>query len=197
MEQDAVPTKIMTAEKRVVLYKPPREGDTTPFIHQGITTISIPRPLKFRANSIESFLWIKFIRDFSAYERKIEWQLELSEEIPYEKFMAFPPPGALFTDAKGLSEWTTNYRRDLFYWRRGPNFVSIKDARAFPPRVLTTDKAETFTTFLQCVSGLPKASADADAIDELLSEGLVIMVGGMYLALPHRIRRWPVPCSAI
>ncbi|MET8563250.1 DUF5825 family protein [Streptomyces flaveolus] len=85
--------------------------------------------------------------------------------------------------------------------RRGPDFVTVLDRRERGTAVrLILDHPALHATFLRLLEPTPVPELDAterEALGLLAAERLVLTGGDWAVTLPPRVRRWPVPCTAI
>jgi hypothetical protein len=85
--------------------------------------------------------------------------------------------------------------------RRGPDFITVLDRGERGTAVrLTRDHPGLLGTFLRLLEPTPVAALDPverEALTLLAAERLVLAGGGWAVTLPPRVRRWPVPCTAI
>ncbi|MEV7684964.1 RiPP maturation radical SAM C-methyltransferase [Streptomyces bungoensis] len=89
----------------------------------------------------------------------------------------------------------------VLYHRRGPGFVTVMDRREPGTAVrLTLDHPALVAAFDLLAEPTPLDALDPvqrEAVRLLAAERLVRVESGRAVALPPRIRRWPVPCTAI
>ncbi|MFF9645006.1 DUF5825 family protein [Kitasatospora aureofaciens] len=96
--------------------------------------------------------------------------------------------------------WEEAFRYGLCYFRRGPGFITIKDARAENDIHLTLDHPDLIATFMAGRTPLPAERLTAtqrEAVGLLIAENLMYRVGDVLLTLPTHMRRWPVPFSTV
>ncbi|MFY0580666.1 DUF5825 family protein [Cystobacter fuscus] len=102
-----------------------------------------------------------------------------------------------------LERWREGHAYGRCYWRSGPGFVLVRDCRVGRDAArFTIDDPATLRTFLALgiprrVSEVRTDAAAEDALVRLLEERLVLQLGEWLVALPYRLRRWPVPAMAI
>ena len=139
------------------------------------------------------------LREVALLGPQVSWRGRLTGAIDIALLCHLPPPEALeHGDAEG---WRATYRYGSCYYRRGPGFIEIKDARD-PSTVLrsmldTPDMVGAFTACLApvVVAGLPEAQREI--IARLTDRGLVLTAGGRAVALPYRMSKWPVPFLSV
>jgi hypothetical protein len=101
-----------------------------------------------------------------------------------------PPPA----DARDR-RWTEVFRYGLCHFRVGPGFVTVVDhRRGTTAPILLRDPAEI--AILHELAE-PRACPASPAFSRLVDRGLVLRHAGKALSLPYRLRRWPIPCTAI
>jgi hypothetical protein len=89
----------------------------------------------------------------------------------------------------------------MLYHRRGPDFITVMDRRERPASVrFTLDHPVLYATFATAQEPTDLGELDAvqrEAVDLLATERLALIADGWAVALPPRLRRWPVPCTGI
>ncbi|MER8012228.1 RiPP maturation radical SAM C-methyltransferase [Streptomyces sp. NPDC094149] len=119
--------------------------------------------------------------------------------------------GLLFRDGRtfvSLPTWGEPVRVDepghaygMLYHRRGPDFVTVMDRRDKEASARYTlddpDLLATFDLLQEPVSVAELSDVQREAVALLAGEGLARVTDGQAVALPPRIRRWPVPCTGI
>jgi hypothetical protein len=58
---------------------------------------------------------------------------------------------------------------------------------------LTVHRPDLIETFLRCRAPTAVADLARDAVETLLEERLLLMLGEQVVTLPYRMKRWPVP----
>ncbi|MEU3981152.1 DUF5825 family protein [Streptomyces sp. NPDC026672] len=112
-----------------------------------------------------------------------------------------PPPTELPGERAGSADWRAGHTPGLLYHRRGPDFISVLDRREPGATARYTldhpDLRAAFHTLLAPtrLDTLPSRHREAAAL--LAAERLALVTDGWAVTLPPRVRRWPVPCTAI
>ncbi|MFG2777294.1 DUF5825 family protein [Streptomyces prunicolor] len=112
-----------------------------------------------------------------------------------------PPPAEHPGETSQLTDWRAGYAYGMCYHRRGPDFVSVTDRRHRPASArFALDHPDLIAAFdtLQAATLVDAlSSVHREALDLLAAERLALVTGGWAVALPPRLRRWPVPCTGI
>lgn len=115
-----------------------------------------------------------------------------------------PPSSVCSHNEDGqLETWIAAHRYGMFFWRQGPGFVVIKDQRpeGAPARFVIGDQPflDVFHRALVPTAReeLAVAPAAEAALTRLVSEGIVLETGPLVIALPYRMRRWPIPAFSV
>ncbi|MFJ9179009.1 DUF5825 family protein [Streptomyces sp. NPDC102360] len=112
-----------------------------------------------------------------------------------------PPPAQQADEPGELATWRAEHTYGMLYHRRGPGFVTVMDRRERPASArFTLDHPDLLTAFDTLSDATPLdtlAPAHQEAARHLAEEGLALIVDGWAVALPPRMRRWPVPCMGI
>lgn len=112
-----------------------------------------------------------------------------------------PPPAERLGEPEELTDWREGHAHGLLYHRRGPGFVSVMDRRERPASSRITlahpDLLAAFDALHEATAldGLDRSLREAALL--LAEERLVLVVAGWAVALPPRLSRWPVPCTAV
>lgn len=118
--------------------------------------------------------------------------------VASEDLAHLSPPEAEDND---LSVWRARHRYGLFYYRSGPNFVSIVDRRRSADAnryvIYDPDLLAVFHAGLAEDARIGSQNLNEDAVQTMREERIVIPFGGGLVTLPCRMRRWPVPFDAI
>ncbi|MFZ3568768.1 DUF5825 family protein [Streptomyces sp. BH097] len=112
-----------------------------------------------------------------------------------------PPPSQQADEPGELTTWRAAHGYGMLYHRRGPGFVTVMDRRERPASArFTLDHPDLLAAFDALSDATPLgtlAPAHQEAARHLTDEGLALIVDGWAVALPPRMRRWPVPCMGI
>ena len=126
--------------------------------------------------------FVRRLQDAAGQAAPIAWsgRVELDETLLHH----LPPPAGC------SAAWRDAYRPALFHYRRGPGFVLVTDHRS-GTAAATTLPDEPFLTF---ATGAPIGDQD---VAHLVEAGLLLRVGDHAITAPYRLRRWPIPCTAV
>ncbi|MEU3859229.1 DUF5825 family protein [Streptomyces sp. NPDC028722] len=144
---------------------------------------------------------VRFLRECQSLGLRVDWRAAGTPSYDPALLHHLPPPTALPSPAPGQAGWRAAYGHGILYHRRGPDFVTVLDRRERGTAVrLTLDHPALVATFLRLLEPTPPDALDPagrEALGLLVDERLVLTAGGWAVSLPPRIRRWPVPCTAI
>ncbi|MGY0024568.1 DUF5825 family protein [Streptomyces sp. cg35] len=112
-----------------------------------------------------------------------------------------PPPAEHPEESAELTEWRAGHAYGMLYHRRGPDFITVMDRRERPASArFTLDHPDLLAAFDALHEATPLdalAPVHQEAAGLLADERLALVVDGWAVALPPRLRRWPVPCTGI
>ena len=167
--------------------EPPPVEEIVGLCKRGLQKVVIEGDLFAPPVDRKASIWLAFLRDLTACGVDLHWRRAADCPIPDHVFRHLPPPVGV----------NSEFRFGSLYWRLGPEFVTVKDSRGESVRLFILDDAESSDAFLRSVKGVDRADLPQEQRDLLLQEGLVADLGGWLLALPYRMRHWPVPFRAI
>jgi Family of unknown function (DUF5825) len=160
--------------------------------------VEVAEPLDLSGAGRETAEAVRFLRECQSHGLRVTWRAMGRPSYDTGVLRHLPPPVELPDGRKELADWRAGYAYGSLYHRRGPDFVTVLDRRAAGTAVhLTLDHPGLLTAFLRLEEPSPLHAVDREAVDLLVAERLVLAAGGWAVALPPRIRRWPVPCTAI
>ncbi|MEV6834688.1 DUF5825 family protein [Streptomyces sp. NPDC051133] len=160
--------------------------------------VEVAEPLDLGGRGRRTAEAVRFLRECQGLGLSVGWRA--ADGPPYDPAVLhhLPPPDELPGAAGDLSLWRARYAHGILYHRRGPGFVTVMDRRQEGTAVrLTLDHPELLAAFLRLQEPTALDAVDREAVGLLTAERLVLTAGGWAVALPPRIRRWPVPCTAI
>ncbi|WP_433177487.1 DUF5825 family protein [Actinoallomurus sp. CA-150999] len=132
--------------------------------------------------------FLHFLREAASHDINVVWESAGGLGCDARLLYHLPPPA-------GDPSWRSAYRYGLCHYRVGPGFVTVTDQRRGPAVPITLGEAHE----IRLVRDLdrPGRSEESSAFVALLQSGLIISHGRDALCLPYRLRRWPIPCTAI
>jgi hypothetical protein len=122
------------------------------------------------------------------------WAVPLPDGLDTRLLHHLPPPPAGVA-SPGAAAWRAAFRPALCYYRRGPGFISVRDLRGSGSRIIIDDEI-LIAVFLRAGEPVRLAEETGEeraALEFLLAENLLLASGGLAVAAPYRMRRWPVP----
>ncbi|HEY1919388.1 MAG TPA: DUF5825 family protein [Streptosporangiaceae bacterium] len=160
----------------------------------------------FGAGPQDDIRLVRFLRESASDLLRPRWRLAEPPAVDVSFLVHLPPPLAPPAQASGPAAdyaraWRAGYGFGHCYYRLGPDFVSIVDVRD-PDRAARfvldgPAPAEAFSQ-LACAAFLPAAPAlTVELAGQLEEAGLLVRRGDWATLLPFRLRRWPVPCTAV
>ncbi|MET8452565.1 DUF5825 family protein [Streptomyces sp. NPDC005209] len=172
--------------------------------------VAVDGPLRLAAGGRETAVAVQFLRECVGRGLDAEWTWAADDagtpddaRTPYDLRVLrhLPPPVERAGEPGELTGWRTGYVYGALYHRRGPDFVTVLDRRdAGTAARLTLDHPDLLAAFDRLGEPTPLDALDAvhrEAVGLLGAERLVLVTDGWAVALPPRIRRWPVPCTGI
>ncbi|MGW7258953.1 DUF5825 family protein [Streptomyces sp. NPDC054834] len=164
--------------------------------------VEVTEPLRLGAGGRETAEAVRFLRDCQGLGLTVTWEAA-GTEIPYDvrNLRHLPPPVEHPDERPELTDWRARHRHGLLYHRRGPDFVTVLDRREPGGAArLTLDHPELVAAFHTLLEPTPLGElshARRTATGLLAAERLALVTDGWAVTLPPRIRRWPVPCTAV
>lgn len=127
------------------------------------------------------------------HQRRVEWSLlNAPHEAEISLYCHLPPPQRLGSSA--LNIWSERHRRYGLFFRRGPQFIVVKDQRL-------TDNASLFYIrgqLIACVEELRDSTSHRCArCDSLVEASLAVDIDGCRVFLVPRMLYPPIPALAV
>jgi hypothetical protein len=150
---------------------------------------------------------IALVRECSSIGARVAWslvlgpqQLDLISQLDH-----LPAPTGITVLEKGtasVGEWRSASRFGLFYFRKGPAFLSVVDQRPESGRRIIVDDPAVIGVFRRGLDGcawaeLTRDPRDAAAARELVGTGLIMRVGDHCVTLPVHMRSWPLGAALL
>ncbi|MYW45072.1 DUF5825 family protein [Streptomyces sp. SID161] len=144
---------------------------------------------------------VAFLRECQGLGLRVDWRATGTPSYDPALLHHLPPPARHLSSPDELTAWRAAYAYGVLHHRRGPDFVAVLDRRERGTAArLTLDHPALHDTFLRLLEPTPVDALDParrEALGLLAAERLVLAAGGWAVSLPPRIRRWPVPCTAV
>lgn len=138
--------------------------------------------------------FVRLLREAAGYGVGVTWRGDLGLCADPRLLYHLPPPvgGA----GPGVDRWRAMFSYGLCYYRVGPGFLLAVDHRRTMHAVAAVlrDPDEIATLRGLAYPGPAKKTA---AFARLCDQGLIVRDRGAAVSLPYRLRRWPIPCTAI
>lgn len=143
--------------------------------------------------------WLETIRDMTACAVPVEWTAEPEMAALAPLLFHLVPPAN--TGPPEVERWRKAHRYGTCFWRGGPGFITITDRRdEADAHQYVLDSPEFVEVFSAAETLTPRdrlAAIGGEALEELEASRLILTIEGWSLALPFRMRHWPVPFTAI
>ncbi|MFD4526548.1 DUF5825 family protein [Streptomyces sp. NPDC058470] len=178
--------------------------------------VHVDVPLRLGGAGRETVVAVQFLRECQSQQLRPHWEIAYEDrprgddapdthDTPYLRMLHHLPPPVERPDEPGeLSAWRASHAAfpaGMLYHRRGPDFITVMDRRERPASArFTLDHPDLVATFARVQEPTPLGELDAvqrEAVDLLAAERLALVADGWAVALPPRLRRWPVPCTGI
>lgn len=164
--------------------------------------VDVAEPLRLGAGGHAAAVAVRFLRECQGEGLRVRWR-QSYEEATYDMTLLrhLPPPVESPGETVELRSWRAGHAYGMLYYRRGPGFVTVMDRRdrAASAR-FTLDHADLLAAFERVLDPAPLgelSTVHREAVGLLAAERLALVTDGWVVALPPRIRRWPVPATGI
>jgi Family of unknown function (DUF5825) len=169
---------------------------------QGYGFVSVHGPVNVGLQIDDDLRLLRFLREITSHTIRLEWTLAGCPLLDPSAFVHLIPPAAgADSAARACAEaWRDGYRYGAFYYRYGPDFITVKDVRAGVESVHLTIDGDGSAHFRALVDGESLADLDndlRDALRDAMEAGLAVQGDDTFLVLPYRMRHWPVPFLAV
>ena len=167
----------------------------------GVRDLELTDPVDVLLDGPESSHALHLIRDATGHGLRIDWVLGAAPEDTGHLHHLFPPSSWVHEEsAAAVREWRQSYNFGQCFFRIGPSFVTVKDVRPHVEgarMVIEEPDAATFVALAEHGAAMSADGEHAAAVADLREAELCVVGAGGVLVLPYRLRRWPVPFSAI
>jgi hypothetical protein len=161
-------------------------------------------PVRLGPDPVLDLAVLRFLTEAATEHAELDWTLVGEPPWPVRMLVHLPPPtrGADPIAREYVTGWRKDHHYGLCIYRLGPGFVRVRDIRPGGPhlRVLIDDSwADVFGAVVAEAAEEPDISAGPgrQLLDELEAAGLAVTIGPRTHVLPFRLRRWPIPYTAI
>lgn len=154
------------------------------------------RRIRIEGSVVASVPFLRCLRDALEHGITVTWDGDLDPGVRgaaggSASLFHLPPP----TSCRD-HEWVARYRYGLCHFRVGPRFWTLVDRRAGPTAVpVVLRDQEELTILRETAEPVPVPASEARR--RLAERGLILEHDGVVLRLPYRLRRWPIPCTAL
>jgi hypothetical protein len=172
---------------------------------RGLRAVNLSQPVSLGTDPEFDVRFFRFLREALSSLLGVEWSLAAPGPVDVGGICHLPPPspdaGAASAAIMYADQWRQGYGFGHCCYRLGPGFVSIVDVREEDnaARFMLDDPAvvEAFLILADAVRlpGLPPLAAELAG--QLAEAGLLLQLDDWATPLPHRLERWPVPCTAV
>lgn len=180
----------------LLLYEP------SELARQGCEFVSVHDPVSVGLRIDEDLRLLRFLREITSHTIRLEWILAGRPLLHLSAFVHLIPPTGHADDAARacVEAWRGGYRYGAFYYRCGPDFVTIKDVRTGVEATHLTiggDGSAHFRSLADGESLTDLNSGQRDALHDAVEAGLAVQGDDTFIMLPYRMRHWPVPFLAV
>jgi Family of unknown function (DUF5825) len=156
-----------------------------------VQQVEVPEPVMLsRRDPAGTLRFVQLLREAAGYAVPLRWHGVVDLE-PHTRMLLSHLPAP-----DGDAAWSAGYRHGLCHYRRGPDFVLVTDRRFGEPATTLVLAGVELVTF-ERYAAVAAAAAGDEVFDRLVAAGLVLTMSGYAVALPYRLRRWPIPCTAV
>jgi len=192
-----------TGERSASFARVQQLGDVEPlvFCASPPPMVSVEEPVVFGDDPVADMYLLWILREVASAAIRLEWTLDSDPPVDLRSITHLPPPSrAAGTAAEiAVTAWRTSYRYGTFYYRVGPGFVTVKDVRPGVTHQRFTLSGREAVLFLTIANSMAMSvnSTDRPIVEEMIELGLVLEYYSSTIAIPYRMRNWPVPFLAV
>ncbi len=138
------------------------------------------------------------VRELTGWGIVVDWRVRLPEDTRLWPLLShLCPPGEVVANAGIQFKWKDTYHFFKCVFRRGPEFVQVRDYRSGQLGKITISDSRYREAIDDLLEGLPLTDVPTWIQRDLAGAGLVGVVGGPAWWLPYRVRRWPLAADII
>jgi len=139
---------------------------------------------------------LALVRELTSYGVAVDWDVNLGAE-PGRWFLLshLYPPRLIASMSLGKAEletWRNTYHMAKLGYRRGPNFIQVRDYRTGALKRHIIRLRDHQRALAPLLTGVASAALSKPLSNTYHRQGLIIDVRGRVLWLPYRIRKWPL-----
>lgn len=184
----------------------PTDAQLARLVSLGCVELRVPWVMELGERQPEQAAhFIRLLRDCTSHRLRVRWRgAALPPVAPWTLSHLEPPEGGGVPELdEAALRWRRTHAYGRCYWRAGPGFVLVKDRREGrdAAQFLLDDPATRGVFEALAVprraESLGTAPEVRKALAELEEEALVLGLGPWRVALPFRMRCWPVPFIAV
>lgn len=163
----------------------------------GLRRVVFETPFRLRAPSHADVRRLRAIRDLTSCSVPVEWAIVEIGEFDLSQIVSFYPPHTIAGEDQLQRDWADQFRYGSFYWRRGFEFLTIRDARQANTTLLTLDSADYIEAFRRCIDVDTVPRSFSQPLSDLMAEGVIVVISKWLLVVPYRMKHWPVPFNSV
>lgn len=176
--------------------------DPAEFRSIGVTALHCAEPVEFGRDDEADVRFIRFLRLAAAANVEISWTLSGIPGLEPSFLRHLQPPKDAVSDDNSVADgWRSSYRFGCCYYRRGPGVIIVVDTRdedaSFKFALDDPAAVNAYCTLAEAVSVPGQPAPVAEMLALLQKESLIFRRGSWATILPARMKRWPVPYTAV
>ena len=184
----------------------PTDAQLGRLVSLGCEELRVPWTMEVDARRPEQAThFIRLLRDCTSHRLRVSWRGAARPPVAPWALYHLEPPEAGGTPEldEAARAWRQGHRYGRCYWRSGPGFMLVKDRREgrVATQFLLDDEATRSLFQALAVPRLAESLGTTPevrkALADLEEESLVLRLGPWCVALPFRMRCWPVPFVAV
>jgi hypothetical protein len=141
------------------------------------------------------------LRELTGWGVVVDWRLRPGEHAEvWRRLNHLHPPAELIGQAdaeESLASWRETFYLCKCVYRRGPDFVEVRDRRAGELSRFVIDDPVYLAAVDRLIDSAPVSEIDSGALADFVAEGLAGHAGDIAWWLPYRVRRWPWPSMIV
>ncbi|MFI0351062.1 DUF5825 family protein [Actinomadura sp. 9N407] len=166
------------------------------FSEQGARKVDLTEHVDIRRGADLGFALeqLSLVRELTRIGLPAQWTLACDDDFPVSPLHSLYPPSAVVQgDGGAARRWQDSYRYGSLFFRKGPGFIDVRDARRAGLRRLTFSRQAQLDAVRALDRGATLESVSPAVADDLRRHRLVTEIGPYLWWLPYRLHRWPDP----